>query len=759
MSTIWQKRAYILMGLLASGIVLFWGITRPPHFAIDDAYITYRYAENLRQGIGFVYNAGESVLGTTAPMYAMLLALLSYLVPDFVLLGHWFSILAWGGAALMTLPLLLKLNRPLAAAIAPVLIAVQPSILKSVGMETPFLLFMMLLVAWGWLDRHKKTAVVAGAIMLITRQDSALWLLVLGFAVWQQKKELPWREAVGVMALTLPWFAFAAWQYGSILPNSASAKIGQTNVMVVGSGIPFWQQFGLLLTEHELPLIGILVVVALLAWLLEAATSRQWTGWWLGVWVLGYTAVYSLLNVVNFNWYFVPPVAVTMLLAAIGLEAIYRWAQQLIRHQKWQLAQAGVILIALLFIPLIVSLGLKTWNNNQIPGVRADYFEIGRWLAENSEPEDTVATIEIGVIGYESKRPIVDTMGLVSSGMTNHQVGWVETLVYAVNTYSPRYLVTLPQTGWDALRPQWWFQAAYEPVLTLENAVIFQRKSEQEQIVQPVNTTLEGGLYLESLHINTQTPALGSLFDVWLKVQVQQPQPNDYQLTLFLVDAQHQQYAVAKDFPFGSNYNSSKWQAGDTLEIPIQLQLPADLPAGGYNFGIIMFDPSRSGGVPLAAAPEQLSPDIRAGWVRLGNPPRDMIDTAVSHQPQADWQNDLSLESVNIGESSNGMLPLQLIWRVNQPLTRDLTTFVHLLDEQGNILSQVDERPFQGQWPTTIWQPNETIFQTLYLPLPEDLSGIKEYRVGLYDGEGRLPLADGSADFWQEAIDLQAALP
>src|SRR6202022_2682648 len=43
-----------------------------PH-AIDDAYITFRYARNLAEGLGLVYNPGEWVLGTTAPLWAILL--------------------------------------------------------------------------------------------------------------------------------------------------------------------------------------------------------------------------------------------------------------------------------------------------------------------------------------------------------------------------------------------------------------------------------------------------------------------------------------------------------------------------------------------------------------------------------------------------------------------------------------------------------------------------------------------------------------
>jgi hypothetical protein len=40
---------------------------------IDDSYITFRYARNLLAGEGFVYNPGEAILGTTTPLYALLM--------------------------------------------------------------------------------------------------------------------------------------------------------------------------------------------------------------------------------------------------------------------------------------------------------------------------------------------------------------------------------------------------------------------------------------------------------------------------------------------------------------------------------------------------------------------------------------------------------------------------------------------------------------------------------------------------------------
>jgi arabinofuranosyltransferase len=41
---------------------------------IDDAYITFRYARNLAEGSGFVYNPGQLALGITTSLYTLLMS-------------------------------------------------------------------------------------------------------------------------------------------------------------------------------------------------------------------------------------------------------------------------------------------------------------------------------------------------------------------------------------------------------------------------------------------------------------------------------------------------------------------------------------------------------------------------------------------------------------------------------------------------------------------------------------------------------------
>ena len=70
--------------VVAAGILLalqmsYWWYT------VDDAYISYRYAENAAKGLGFVFNPGERVEGFTNFLWTLLLAVAFKLGADTVI--------------------------------------------------------------------------------------------------------------------------------------------------------------------------------------------------------------------------------------------------------------------------------------------------------------------------------------------------------------------------------------------------------------------------------------------------------------------------------------------------------------------------------------------------------------------------------------------------------------------------------------------------------------------------------------------------
>ena len=53
----------------------------------EDAFITFRFVEQIARGNGFVYNIAEPVYGTTTPLFTLLLSLWRMLISSNIIFG------------------------------------------------------------------------------------------------------------------------------------------------------------------------------------------------------------------------------------------------------------------------------------------------------------------------------------------------------------------------------------------------------------------------------------------------------------------------------------------------------------------------------------------------------------------------------------------------------------------------------------------------------------------------------------------------
>jgi hypothetical protein len=106
-------------------------------------------------------------------------------------------------------------------------------------------------------------------------------------------------------------------------------------------------------------------------------------------------------------------------------------------------------------------------------------------------------------------------------------------------------------------------------------------------------------------------------------------------------------------------------------------------------------------------------------------------------------------------------LSLDVVWQATQPLTNTLTSFLHLLDVDGQGHAGDDRQPWDGLYPTPRWAVGEMVRMTYRLRLPADLpGGLYSLDTGWYDttlnrlqtGEGadHIPLAVVSVSPVQE---------
>lgn len=94
----------------------------------------------------------------------------------------------------------------------------------------------------------------------------------------------------------------------------------------------------------------------------------------------------------------------------------------------------------------------------------------------------------------------------------------------------------------------------------------------------------------------------------------------------------------------------------------------------------------------------------------------------------------------------NRQLHVVLFWRANQRVEKNYTVFVHLADTNQRIVAQQDRAPAFGLYPTTAWQPGESIVDAYDLSV--DTSGKYTLIVGMYDPAtlARVPAFDANSN-------------
>jgi hypothetical protein len=103
---------------------------------------------------------------------------------------------------------------------------------------------------------------------------------------------------------------------------------------------------------------------------------------------------------------------------------------------------------------------------------------------------------------------------------------------------------------------------------------------------------------------------------------------------------------------------------------------------------------------------------------------------------------DLSADAVRPGES----LTVTLVWRAEAVPAGDYTAFVHLIDEDGNLVAQDDHPPLMGEYRTSFWASGDVVRDTYSLALDSSqLPCACTLHVGLYDPQAgvRVPAYDG----------------
>ncbi len=197
------------------------------HATEEDFYITLRYAQNIARGSGFAYNPGEPVLGTTTPLYTLLLALFVRLRLDPIIAGKLVAVAADAASICFVWRLACTLGRPVAGIGAGLCLAVAPlNLVESVkGMEAG-LVACACIGAWSlWAEGKTIGAWIAAAVLTLLRIDGAMLAAVLYIGCHWRDTRPPVKGLAVYGLLIAPWLVFATAAFGSPIPTSLRAKL------------------------------------------------------------------------------------------------------------------------------------------------------------------------------------------------------------------------------------------------------------------------------------------------------------------------------------------------------------------------------------------------------------------------------------------------------------------------------------------------------------------------------------------------------
>jgi hypothetical protein len=214
-SKFWLAAYFLAMSAaLAAG---FW------HWGYDDPYITYRYALNLAQGQGFVYNLGERTLSTTTVLMVFLLAGLYHFSLSLPQWANLVGAASLAAGALAMFDLARTLKAPVAGWAALALYPTFPLLVITIGSETPLML-ALLLWAFAALARRRYGWMTAlSALAALARLDALVGAAFLyALLLWRSPRR-SLQQAARLALLLVPWFVFAWGYFGSPIPLTLAA--------------------------------------------------------------------------------------------------------------------------------------------------------------------------------------------------------------------------------------------------------------------------------------------------------------------------------------------------------------------------------------------------------------------------------------------------------------------------------------------------------------------------------------------------------
>ncbi len=417
------------LGLVA-GLLLMAALMWPLRGMLsDDTFFQLQYARHLAAGQGLVFNLGERVYGCATPLWVGLIADGMALGGDGLTVARVLAAIASLASVGIFLQLMRRtLELPALRALATVAWSANAWMLRwsTAGLETPLAVALVLAgfaaITEGktWGARPIRTGALWGLACLVRPEAVfllVLWLMLL--IVDAQNRAGVRRLAFGLMPPALiygSWLGFSRLYFGTFSPQVLSVTVPLA-VRPAARLAHLARQAGIVGASD-----GVALVALGLALLFDGPRSwprrentQRWLPW---VWVAALPALFASRGF---------PVVSRHLLLVIPVLEWLAWRAS----ERWWLGpepgprrRAQAVMLGAALAILMIAQSLTLYATAAVPQAIAESRALegslvkwGRWFGRHAPPASSIASPEVGAIGFFSGHPVLDLSGGITPAM------------------------------------------------------------------------------------------------------------------------------------------------------------------------------------------------------------------------------------------------------------------------------------------------------------------------------------------------------
>lgn len=449
-------------------------------FPLDDAWIHQTYARSFATSGQWAFIPGHISGGSTSPLWTFLLSIgiILHISPLYWTFGLGVMIF-WGSALLVEIIIRQCIDSyrtafPWAGSV--VLFEWHLVWASMSGMETLLFSFLVLLIFHLLILEDPGFLVIGLLIGLATwvRPD-ALLLIGPAFLVGITKKSSMFhgiknlvKISIGYLIIFIPYLLFSLRVSGSLWPTTFYAKQAEYAAVFDFS---IFRHFGNLTLQFGIG-IGILLLPGFIILMVKAIKKRRLDFLAILIWLIGMIGLYAwrLPETYQHGRYLIPCMYVFNTFGIIGL---VNYLQSKKVGWRWVLEKTWVI-STVVVLSCFWAYGAMVYARD-VAFIESEMVDTARWIADNIPKNDTIATHDIGAMGYFGDHPIIDLAGLINPEVIPIIGDEIQLKEY-LDIRGAKYLVTFP--GWYPILIKnlpiiFSTQGEIAPLLGGENLVIY----------------------------------------------------------------------------------------------------------------------------------------------------------------------------------------------------------------------------------------------------------------------------------------------